>query len=77
MAVIMSYFEDDGKFWMTASGQRKRIPAIRRDPRVVIVITSPGTSLGLGQDRHLQGHRPRARRRRDEARGSTRSWPSG
>jgi general stress protein 26 len=49
MAVIMSYFEHDGKFWMTASGQRKRIPAIRRDPRVALVITSPGTKLGSGK----------------------------
>ena len=49
MAVIMSYFEDGGKFWMTASGQRKRIPAIRRDPRVAVVITSPGTSMGGGK----------------------------
>ncbi len=50
MAVIMSYFRDDeGNFWMTASGQRKRIPAIRRDPRVAIVITSPGTSMGPGR----------------------------
>ena len=50
MAVIMSYFRDDaGNFWMTASGQRKRIPAIRRDPRVAVVITSPGTSMGPGR----------------------------
>jgi general stress protein 26 len=49
MAVIMSYLEKDGKFWMTASGQRKRIPAIRRDPRVAIVISSPGTNLGSGK----------------------------
>jgi general stress protein 26 len=49
MAVIMSYLLKDGKFWMTASGQRKRIPAIRRDPRVVVVITSPGTNLGSGK----------------------------
>jgi hypothetical protein len=34
---------------MTASGQRKRIPAIRRDPRVAIVISSPGTNLGSGK----------------------------
>lgn len=50
MAVIMSYLrDDDGVFWMTASSQRKRIPAIRRDGRVVIVITSPGTSMGPGK----------------------------
>ena len=46
MAVIMSYLEKDGKFWLTASSQRKRIPAIRRDPRVVIVINSTGSPLG-------------------------------
>ncbi|MEM9745842.1 MAG: pyridoxamine 5'-phosphate oxidase family protein [Actinomycetota bacterium] len=50
MGVIMSYLrDDDGVFWMTASGQRKRIPAIRREPRVVLVITSPGTSMGPGR----------------------------
>jgi general stress protein 26 len=46
MAVIMSYLRtDDGHFWLTASGQRKRVAAIRRDPRVCIVITSTGTEL--------------------------------
>lgn len=49
MAAIMSYLMHDGAIWMTASGQRKRIPAIRRDPRVVLTITSPGTSLGPGK----------------------------
>jgi hypothetical protein len=50
MAVIMSYLRtDDGNFWMTASAQRARIPAIRRDPRVALVITSPGTPLGPGK----------------------------
>jgi len=46
MAVIMSYLVKDGKFWLTASSQRKRIPAIRRDPRVCIVITSTGAPMG-------------------------------
>jgi general stress protein 26 len=46
MAVIMSYLEKDGKFWLTASSQRKRIPAIRRDPRVALVITSTGAPMG-------------------------------
>ena len=50
MAVIMSYLrDDDGVFWMTASSQRKRIPAMRRDGRVAIVVTSPGTSMGPGK----------------------------
>jgi general stress protein 26 len=50
MAVIMSYVRtDDGHFWMTASGQRKRIPAIRRDPRVALVVTSSGTEMRAGK----------------------------
>jgi hypothetical protein len=48
MAVIMSYLMHDGKFWMTASGQRKRVPALRRDGRCAIVVTSTGTALGPG-----------------------------
>ncbi len=56
MAVIMSYLRtDDGRFWMTASGQRARIPAIRRDPRVAIVITSPGTKMGPGKTVSYKG----------------------
>lgn len=49
MAVIMSYLQHEGRFWMTATAQRKRIPAIRRDGRVVVVITSAGTDLRSGK----------------------------
>ncbi len=57
MAVIMSYLrDDDGVFWMTASSQRKRVPAIRRDGRVALVITSPGTSMGPGRTVTYKGH---------------------
>ncbi len=50
MAVIMSYLRTpDGTFWMTASGQRKRIAAVRRDSRVAIVITSTGTEMRSGK----------------------------
>jgi general stress protein 26 len=45
VGVIMSYVFRDGKFWLTASGQRKRIAAVRRDPRVSIVVTSTGSPL--------------------------------
>jgi general stress protein 26 len=38
-----------GKFWLTASGQRKRIAAVRRDPRVCIVVTSTGSPLPKNQ----------------------------
>ncbi len=56
MAAIMSYLRtDDGTIWMTASGQRKRIPAIRRDPRVVVTITSSGTSMGANKTVTFKG----------------------
>jgi general stress protein 26 len=45
VGVIMSYVYRDGKFWLTASGQRARIAAVRRDPRVCIVVTSTGSPL--------------------------------
>lgn len=45
VGVIMSYVWRDGCFWLTASSQRARISAVRRDPRVCIVVTSTGTSM--------------------------------
>jgi hypothetical protein len=46
VGVMMSYVWRDGRFWLTATSQRKRIAAIRRDPRVSIVVSSVGTPLG-------------------------------
>ncbi len=46
VGVIMSFLWRDGKFWLTAGAHRHRIEAIRRDPRVSIVVTSTGTKLG-------------------------------
>jgi len=45
VGVIMSYVWRDGKFWLTASSQRARVSAVRRDPRVCIVVTSTGSPL--------------------------------
>jgi hypothetical protein len=45
VGVIMSYVWRNGSFWLTASGQRARISAVRRDPRVCIVVTSTGSPL--------------------------------
>lgn len=45
VGVIMSYVWRDGRFWLTASEQRARIAAVRRDPRVCIVVTSTGSPL--------------------------------
>ena len=49
VGVIMSYIHRDGKFWLTASSQRARISAVRRDPRVCIAVTSTGSSMGPGK----------------------------
>lgn len=45
VGVIMSYVWRNGGFWRTASGQRARISAVRRDPRVCVVVTSTGLPL--------------------------------
>ena len=45
VGVIMSYIWRDGRFWLSASSQRARISAVRRDPRVCIVVTSTGSPL--------------------------------
>jgi general stress protein 26 len=45
VGVIMSYVWREGRFWLTASGQRARIAAVRRDPRVCIVVTSTGSPM--------------------------------
>lgn len=45
VGVIMSYVWRHGSFWLTASSQRARISAVRRDPRVSVVVTSTGSPL--------------------------------
>jgi nitroimidazol reductase NimA-like FMN-containing flavoprotein (pyridoxamine 5'-phosphate oxidase superfamily) len=45
VGVIMSYVYRDGSFWLTASSQRARISAVRRDPRVCVVVTSTGSKM--------------------------------
>jgi nitroimidazol reductase NimA-like FMN-containing flavoprotein (pyridoxamine 5'-phosphate oxidase superfamily) len=45
VGVIMSYVCRRGRFWLTASSQRARISAVRRDPRVCVVVTSTGSPV--------------------------------
>lgn len=45
VGVIMSYVFREGRFWLTASSQRARISAVRRDPRVCVVVTSTGSKM--------------------------------
>lgn len=49
VGVMMSYVWKDGSFWLTATSQRKRIAAIKRDPRVSVVVSSAGTPLGMSK----------------------------
>ena len=46
VGVLMTYVWRHGSFWVTATSQRKRIAAIRRDPQVSVVVSSHGTDLG-------------------------------
>ncbi len=49
VGVIMNYVVRDGRFWLTAVEQRKRVPAVRRNPNVAVAITSRGTDIGHSQ----------------------------
>ena len=56
IGVIMAYVYKDGKIWMTSARQRVRVPAIRRDGRSSVVVTSKGTAMGGGKTITLKGH---------------------
>jgi general stress protein 26 len=45
VGVIMNFVFHDGRFWLTASSQRARVPAVRRDPRVSIAVSSHGSAI--------------------------------
>lgn len=45
VGVIMAHVWRNGRVWLTATRQRARIKAIRRDPRCAVVVTSTGTKL--------------------------------
>ncbi|CAH0993073.1 hypothetical protein SIN8267_03212 [Sinobacterium norvegicum] len=49
LGVIMNYVAKDGSIWLTATSQRARIKALRRDPRASVVISSMGTDMGAGK----------------------------
>ena len=55
IGVIMSYVWHEGRVWLTAGGHRHRISAVRRDPRVSVVITSTGTPMGRGKSITIKG----------------------
>ena len=55
LGVIMNYVFRDGRFWLTASSQRARVPAVRRDPRVSIVVTSLGSGIETSKSLTYKG----------------------
>lgn len=55
MGVIMTMLWYEGKAWLTASGQRHRVSAVRRNPQVSVVLTSKGTSMGSNKTITIKG----------------------
>ena len=55
LGVIMNYVYRDGRFWLTASSQRARVPAVRRDPRVSVVVTSRGSGIKTAKSLTYKG----------------------
>jgi general stress protein 26 len=53
--VVMSYLPKEEKIWLTAAAQRKRIPALRRNPRASICVWGAGTPLGSGRTMTYKG----------------------
>lgn len=49
VGVIMNYVWRDGRFWLTCTRRRKRVPAIEARPRVAVAISSRGTDIGISQ----------------------------
>src|SRR5207249_6412934 len=43
--VIMSFVYVDGRFWLTAAGDRAHARAVLDDPRVTVAVTNAGTGL--------------------------------
>ena len=55
VGVIMNFIHRRGAFWLTATRRRARVPAIERDPRVAIAISSRGTDIGISQSVTYKG----------------------
>ena len=51
----MNYVFRDGRFWLTASGQRARVAAVRRDPRVSIAVSSLGSGISARKSLTYKG----------------------
>lgn len=68
VGVIMNFVHRDGRFWLTCTRQRARVPAIEARPRVAVAISSRGTDIGISQAVTYKGN---AHVRDDDA---TKAW---
>ncbi|MCC6383171.1 MAG: pyridoxamine 5'-phosphate oxidase family protein [Dehalococcoidia bacterium] len=55
VGVIHSFVWKDGRAWITAGAHRHRIAAIRRNPKVSVVVSSAASKRGPGQSLTLKG----------------------
>lgn len=55
VGVIMNYVFRDGRFWLTASAQRARVAAVRRDPRVSVAVSSRGSGIATSKSLTCKG----------------------
>jgi hypothetical protein len=46
VGVMHRFVWSDEAIWVTCATHRKRVPALRRDPRSCVIVTSEGTALG-------------------------------
>jgi len=46
VGVMHRFVWKDGKFWVTCSGQRKRVPALRKRPQSCVIVSAEGTKHG-------------------------------
>ena len=49
VGVMHRFVYQDGKFWVTCAGQRKRVPALRKRDKSAVIVSSEGTPLGRDQ----------------------------
>ncbi|MFV8783129.1 hypothetical protein ACNKU7_11950 [Microbulbifer sp. SA54] len=56
LGVTMSYIWRKGRIWCTATSQRVRVKALKRDNRCSVVISSAGTDIDVSQSITFKGH---------------------
>jgi general stress protein 26 len=64
VGVVMSFMHVDGRFWLTATDDRRQVTALSRDPRMCLVVSNAGTGTTGRQMVSYRGfgvvHRDRA-----------------